>query len=74
MKKTFRIEVDCAVCANKVETSLNKLEHVNKCSVNFMTQKLEIDYHDDISDKQIKKDIKKYGKKVDSDFDIIEEL
>jgi len=39
MKKSFKIEVDCANCANRIEAALSKLEGVNSVVVNFMTQK-----------------------------------
>ena len=41
MKKTFKLEdLDCANCAAKMETAINKLEGVQKATVSFMTQKL----------------------------------
>ena len=45
MKKTFKLEdLDCANCAAKMETAINKLEGVQKATVSFMTQKLTLDY------------------------------
>lgn len=46
MKKTFRIEVDCANCAAKMETAIKKLPGVHDASVNFLTQKMTIDADD----------------------------
>ena len=40
MKKTYKIEVDCANCANLMEEAANKIEGVEKARVNFMTQKM----------------------------------
>ena len=40
MKKTYSIEVDCPNCAAKIEAAVNKLDGVNKATVNFLTQKL----------------------------------
>ena len=37
MKKTYKIDVDCANCANKMEEAANKTEGVKKAVVNFMT-------------------------------------
>lgn len=42
MKKTYKIEVDCPVCAQKAEQAIAKIEGVESCGVNFMTQKLFI--------------------------------
>lgn len=39
MKKTFKIEVDCANCANLVEDAAKKVAGVNGLSVSFMTQR-----------------------------------
>ena len=67
MKKTYRLEdLDCASCAAKIEDAVSKLDHVNSCGVNFMTQKLTIDIDDNYFD-QTMKSVQKAIKKVDSD-------
>ena len=40
MKKTYKIEVDCANCANKMEEAAKKTAGVKTATVNFMTQKM----------------------------------
>lgn len=48
MKKTFRLEgLDCANCAAKIETAVNKLEGVKEATVNFMTTKMVIEAADE---------------------------
>ena len=47
MKKTYKIEVDCANCAQKMEDAANTVAGVAKATVSFMTQKLTIDAADD---------------------------
>lgn len=42
MKKTFKIEVDCAACAAKVENIVKEIEGVEDATVSFMTQKMSI--------------------------------
>ena len=44
MKKTYRIEVDCANCANKMEDAARKTAGVKEVTVNFMTQKMIVDF------------------------------
>ena len=44
MKKTYKIEVDCANCANKMEITAGKVEGVQEAVVNFMTQKMSITF------------------------------
>ena len=39
MKKVFKIEVDCAVCAQKCEDAIKKVNGVTACQINYMTQK-----------------------------------
>ncbi len=70
MKKTFKIEVDCANCAAKVEDAVNKIEGVEKAVVNFMTQKMTIEAPAEMMDEIVKK-AEKAGKKVDDDFEIL---
>ncbi len=69
MIKSYKIEVDCAFCASKIENEIQKIEGVNNCNINFMTQKMLIDIDDAIFDDTLKKAIK-VAKKVESDFDI----
>ena len=47
MKRTFKFEIDCANCAAKVESAINKIDGVNQARVNFMTKKLILDAEDD---------------------------
>ena len=44
MKKIFNIEVDCANCANLIEAEINKMDEIEKAVVNFMTQKLTVEF------------------------------
>ncbi len=70
MKKVYKIEVDCAVCANKIQDAVSKIPGVNSVSVNFMTQKMIIDINDDQYDETFKK-VVKTAKKVEPDFEIL---
>lgn len=48
MKKRFVLEgLDCANCASKMETAINKLTGVKEATVNFMTQKLIVEADED---------------------------
>ena len=42
MKKTYKIEVDCAACALKMEEAAKKTEGVQDATVSFMTQKMKV--------------------------------
>ena len=70
MKKTYKIKVDCANCANLMENAVRKIAGVAACTVNFMTQKMIVEFVDGQDLKTVIKDVLKACKKVDSDCDI----
>ena len=69
MQKKFKIEVDCANCAAKIETAIKELPGVKNASVSFMAQKLLLEADDDQFD-AVLKDAVKVAKKVEPDFEI----
>lgn len=70
MKKTYNIEVDCANCANKMEDAANKIDGVASATVNFMMQKMIVDFSDGSNEKRVMKNILKVCKKVEPDCEI----
>ena len=44
MKKSYKIEVDCANCAQKMEDAANTVSGVAKATVSFMTQKMNVEF------------------------------
>ena len=46
MKKTYKIDVDCANCANKMEEAAQKTEGVRSATVNFMALKMIVEFED----------------------------
>lgn len=71
MKKKFKlVDLDCANCAAKMETAINKISGVNEANVSFMTQKLTIDAQDERFD-EIMQEVIKVCKKVEPDCQII---
>ena len=46
MKKTYKIDVDCANCANKMEEAAKKTEGVKNAGVNFMTLKMSVEFEE----------------------------
>ena len=46
MKKTYKIEVDCANCANLMEETTRKVDGVAAAVVNFMTQKMTVEFEE----------------------------
>ena len=71
MKRVYKIEVDCALCASKIQEAIKKVDGVNFCTVNYMTQKMILDIDDDKYEEVYKKAIK-VAKRVESDFEVLE--
>ena len=71
MKKSFKIEVDCANCANLVEEAVKKVAGVKSANVVFMTQKMKIEFNDDADIDAVMKEVVRVAKKVEPDFEII---
>lgn len=70
MKKTYKIDVDCANCANKMEEAASKTEGVKKAVVNFMALKMEVEFEDGADAAAVMKTVLKNCKKVEDDCEI----
>ena len=70
MKKSYTIEVDCANCANLMEEATKKTEGVASAVVNFMTQKMEVEFAEGADEKSVMKAVLKACKKVEPDCEI----
>lgn len=70
MKKTYKIEVDCANCALKMEQAALKVEGVLAAGVNFMTQKMCVEFAEGADAEAVMKQVAKACKKVESDCEI----
>ena len=70
MKKTYKIEVDCANCANLMEDATKKTAGVKDATVNFMTQKMIVEFEDGQDVASVMKAVLKNCKKVEDDCEI----
>ena len=70
MKKTYKIEVDCANCAGKMETATRKTPGVAAATVNYMTQKLTVEFEEEADIAAVMQAVLKNCKKVESDCEI----
>ena len=70
MKKTYKIEVDCASCANKMEEAAQKTAGVKDAAVNFMTLKMNVEFEDGVDCKAVMREVLKNCKKVEDDCEI----
>ena len=67
MKKTYKIDVDCANCANKMEEAAKNTAGVKDATVNFMMLKMIVEFEDGQDPKAVMKDVLKNCKKVEDD-------
>ena len=70
MKKTYKIDVDCANCANKMEEAARNTAGVKDATVNFMMLKMIVEFEDGQDPKAVMKDVLKNCKKVEADCEI----
>ncbi len=70
MKKTYAIEVDCANCANLMEDAARKTAGVASATVNFMTQKIIVEFEYGYEPKSVMCDVLKACKRVEPDCEI----
>ncbi len=70
MKKSYKIEVDCANCANKMEAAAKKTPGVKDAVVNFMALKMNVEFEDGADPKAVMQDVLKNCKKVEDDCEI----
>lgn len=70
MKKTYKIEVDCANCANKMEEAAKKTTGVKDATVNFMALKMVVEFEEGADAASVMKDVLKNCKKVEDDCEI----
>ena len=70
MKKTYKIDVDCANCANKMEDAAKNTAGVKDATVNFMALKMIVEFEEGQDPKAVMQDVLKNCKKVEDDFEI----
>ena len=70
MKKIYKIEVDCANCANKLEEAAKKTAGVKDAVVNFMTLKMNVEFEDGADIDFVMQEVIKNCKIVEDDCEI----
>ena len=70
MKKSYKIEVDCANCANKMEEAAKNTAGVKDATVNFMALKMNVEFEEGADAKAVMQDVLKNCKKVEDDCEI----
>ncbi len=70
MKKSYKIDVDCANCANKMEQAAKRTAGVKDASVNFMMLKMNVEFDEGQNPKEVMQEVRKNCKKVEDDCEI----
>ena len=70
MKKSYKIEVDCANCANLMEQAAKKMPGVADAAVSFMSLKMTVDFAEGGDPAKVMKDVLKACRKVEPDCEI----
>lgn len=70
MKKTYKIDVDCANCANKMEDAAKNTAGVKDATVNFMALKMIVEFEEGQDPKAVMQDVLNNCKKVEDDCEI----
>lgn len=71
MKKTYAIEVDCANCAAKIEAAIQAIDGITAANVNFMTQKMTLEFAEGADAAALLRTILKTARKIEPDFSIL---
>ena len=70
MKKTYKIDVDCANCANLMETEARKTAGVRDAVVSFMTLKMKVEFDDGVDVGEVMSRVRENCKRVEKDCEI----
>ena len=70
MKKTYKIEVDCANCANKMEEAAKNTEGVKDRVVNYMTLKMKVEFDEGADVDSVMQSVLANCKKVEDECEI----
>lgn len=70
MKKNYKIEVDCAACALKMEEAAKKVEGIANATVSFMTQKMSVEFAEGADVAAVMPLVSKACKKVEPDCEV----
>ncbi|MCR5056058.1 MAG: heavy-metal-associated domain-containing protein [Clostridia bacterium] len=71
MKKYIKIEdLCCANCAAKIEKAVSKLDGVSKCTVNFMAEKMLLEYDESKNFDELFANIKEIANRIEPECSV----
>ena len=70
MKKTYKIDVDCAACAEKMQEAIKNTEGVKDATLSFMTLKVKVEFEEGVDPDEVIKNARNNCKKIEEDMEI----
>ena len=70
MKKTYKIDVDCTNCANKMESAAQNTAGVKSAVVNFMALKMVVEFDEGADPKAVMQEVRRNCKRVEDDCEV----
>ena len=70
MKKNYKIEVDCANCAAKMELAAKKTPGVKDAAVNFMALKMKVEFEDGTDPETVMDQVFRACRNIEPDCEI----
>lgn len=70
MKKTYKVEVDCANCAAKMEEAAKATAGVKDAVLSFMTLKLKVEFEEGADPAEVMQEVRRNCKRVEDDCEI----
>ncbi|MBP5192294.1 MAG: heavy-metal-associated domain-containing protein [Eubacterium sp.] len=70
MKKTYKVDVDCAACAEKMQETIKNTEGIKDATLSFMTLKLKVEFDEGVDPDEVMKKARANCKKVEDDMEI----
>lgn len=70
MKKTYKVDVDCANCANKMEEAVKNTKGVKNATLSFMTLKLKVEFEEGFDPQEVMEKARENCKIVEDDCEI----
>ncbi|MCR5104292.1 MAG: cation transporter [Eubacterium sp.] len=70
MKKTYKVDVDCAACAEKMQEAIKNTDGVKDANLSFMTLKVKVEFEDGVDADKVIKQARENCKKIEDEFEI----
>ncbi|MBQ5951941.1 MAG: cation transporter [Lachnospiraceae bacterium] len=70
MKKTYKIDVDCAACADKMEVCIRETPGVKDAALSFMTLKVKVEFEDDADPAAVMEEARRRCKNIEDEMEI----